>query len=202
MRKWTATSWSFMCAQKGDNAMYRIMLVDDEENILSSLRRVLAAYDFRELDHPKIEVEVFTSPQEALSRANGTAFDLVISDYRMPAMSGVEFLKAFKQLQPDAVRLILSGQTDLGGLLAAINEAQIYRFISKPWDGYDLVATVAQALQHRDLQLENQRLADMVRVQQGKITRQELELKRLEEETPGITHVKWGPDGSVIIDDE
>ena len=182
--------------------MYRVMLVDDEENILKALRRALANADAYGIGQGKIEVETFTSPGQALACAADKAFDLVISDYRMPEMSGVEFLKAFKKLQPNAVRLVLSGYADLDGVISAINEAQIYRFIAKPWQDYELVATIAQALAHHDLQVENQRLADLVRVQQGKLSMQEMALKRLEEESPGITKVNWGTDGSVIIDEE
>ncbi len=180
--------------------MYRIMLVDDEENILNALRRVLLAGS-GETNGP-FTVETFTTPEAALKRGESTAFDLVISDYRMPGMNGVEFLKAFKRMQPNVARLILSGYADLDGLIGAINEVQIYRFLGKPWHDYDLKSAIAQALAYRGMLLENQRLADQVRLQQGRLSRQELALRRLEEESPGITKVNWGPDGSVIIDDE
>lgn len=183
--------------------IYRIMLVDDEENILKALRRVLAStpcvYDGVEY---KVKVDVFTSPDKALEFAAHTPVDLVLSDYRMPGKDGVTFLKEFRELQPNAARLILSGFTDLNALIGAINEAQIYRFLNKPWNDYELVSCIAQALAYRDLMLENQRLADEKRVENGALTPQELERRRLEEQEPGITSVKWGPDGSVILDDE
>lgn len=182
--------------------MYRIMLVDDEENILKALRRLLTVtpciYDGQEY---KLKVDIFTSPAEALEHARHTAVDLVLSDYRMPGMDGVTFLKAFKEIQPHAARLILSGYADLNALLGAINEAQIYRFLNKPWNDYELVSSIAQALAYRDLMLENQQLADQVRVEAGAMTPQELERRRLEEQEPGLTRVNWGPDGSVILDD-
>lgn len=183
--------------------MYRIMLVDDEENILKALRRVLATtpcvYDGVEY---KVGVTLFTSPNEALHHARHHPVDLVISDYRMPLMDGVAFLKAFKEIQPNAARLILSGYADLNAVIGAINEAQIYRFINKPWNDYELVSSIAQALAYRNLMLENQYLADKARVEKGKMTLQELESKLLEQQEPGITQVTWGPDGSVILDDE
>lgn len=182
--------------------MTRIMLVDDEENVLKALRRTLAfAHDDEGVEASVIET--FTSPQLALVRAQeGVSFDIVISDYRMPVMDGVAFLKAFRKHQPDAVRFILSGYADLEGLIGAINEAQIQRFLTKPWDDFALRADIRQALELRALQLENQRLADEVRHQQGIISAQELELLRLEAETPGITKVRRGPDGSVLIDED
>jgi response regulator RpfG family c-di-GMP phosphodiesterase len=182
--------------------MYRIMLVDDEENILKALRRVLAAtpciYDGVEY---KTRVETFTSPDAALQYARNNAVDLVLSDYRMPGKDGVTFLREFKAIQPDTARLILSGYADLNALIGAINEAQIYRFLNKPWNDYELVSSIAQALAYRNLTLENQHLADKARVDNGSMTPQELERRRLEEQEPGITKVNWGPDGSVILDD-
>ncbi|ARU32944.1 response regulator [Sulfuriferula sp. AH1] len=177
------------------------MLVDDEKNILSALRRVLMGGIGLDREFHEISVETFDTPHDALKRAEVVVFDLVVSDYRMPEMSGVEFLKAFRKIQPHAARIILSGYADLEGLVGAINEAEISRFINKPWNDYELKFAIAQALVYRKLLMENQRLADTVRLQQGQLSRQEIALKRLEEENPGITKVNWGPDGSVIIDE-
>ncbi|MHB9117429.1 MAG: response regulator [Burkholderiales bacterium] len=183
--------------------MHRILLVDDEQNVLNALRRTFSSHSDSGNEGQSFQIELFTSPLQALKRAeNGTAFDLVLSDYRMPDMNGVDFLIAFKQLQPNAERLILSGYADLEALIGAINEAQIFRFIAKPWNHYELMSTVAQALEHHDLRLENQRLADQVRLQKGLISKQEMALRRLEEESPGITKVRWGEDGSVLMDEE
>ena len=116
-------------------------------------------------------------------------------------MNGVQFLKEFRAIQPDTPRVILSGYADLNGLINAINEAGISRFISKPWNDYELVSTVGQLLTLSELTRENERLADQVRLAAGAISAEELERKRLEAEEPGITHVNWGPDGSVLLDD-
>ncbi|MBI4665479.1 MAG: response regulator [Nitrospinae bacterium] len=176
--------------------MYRVMVVDDESNILKSLGRSLAE-DY--------EVETFDSPFKALERANEATFDLVLSDYRMPEMNGVKFLAAFKQRQPNAARLILSGYTDREELVGAINEAEIYRFISKPWEEYELKSTIAQAIAYNGLLMENQALADQVRAQQKeladmddmmKLTKQEL--ARLEKEHPGLTKLKLDSHGYYI----
>jgi DNA-binding NtrC family response regulator len=176
-----------------DSAVNRILLVDDEANVLKALRRVLAP--------ERYEIELFEDPQAALIRAAVERFDLVLSDYRMPRMDGVEFLGAFKDVSPDTVRLILSGYADLDALMGAINHAEIYRFISKPWQDYDLKATLADALRHRDMLLENRRLADRVRAQEALLYRHERELERLEREHPGITRVDLGRDGSILLDD-
>lgn len=178
----------------------RILLVDDEPNILSALQRLLR-HGLRGDGRPGYPIEIFSDPLAALARARETSFALAISDYRMPRMSGVEFLTELRIVQPDCARIILSGYTDLNALIAAINEAEISRFISKPWTDYDLLCTVRQVLRIRELATENQRLADQVRVQQGQISAHEAELRRLERLEPGITHVVWGEDGSFILED-
>ncbi len=181
--------------------MHRILLLDDEQNILNALRRLFAAP--LAASGENLVVETFTSPREALKRASeGIAFDAVISDYRMAEMDGVSFLKAFREEQPHTVRLILSGYADLDALVGAVNQAQIYRFIAKPWHDVELRAALGQALAHHDLMLENQRLADEVRTQRGIISRQEMALRQLEAESPGITKVNWGPNGEIIIDED
>lgn len=182
--------------------MSRLLIVDDDESILKSLRRLLSMTPCTSGETSfSLVIDLFSSPHEALEKARHTAYDLVLSDYRMPFMNGVQFLKAFREIQPDAARLILSGYSDLNGLIGAINEAGISRFISKPWNDYELVSAVAQALALHDLTMENQRLADQARLAMGTISAEEIERKRLEAVEPGITQVNWGPDGSVLLDE-
>jgi YesN/AraC family two-component response regulator len=183
--------------------MSRIMLVDDEESILKALQRLLrvapCSYGNKSFS---LEVQAFSSPEKALEHAKHEEYDLFISDFRMPLMDGVEFLKATKAVQPDAARLILSGYADLNALLRAVNEVGIERFIAKPWNDYELMSAIAQALAHRELLLENRQLANLVRLEMGDATPEELEAQRLEAIEPGITEVNWGPDGSVLLDPE
>jgi two-component system probable response regulator PhcQ len=114
--------------------MYRVLLVDDEPNILSALRRCLARIDVRQLDGEALQFETFTSPQAAIERSDEQDFDLVISDYRMPSMNGVEFLSRLMETQPAAPRMIVSGFADRDAIIAAVNEVHLTRFIEKPWD--------------------------------------------------------------------
>lgn len=178
----------------------RVLLVDDEPHIISALQRLLRS-GLRDAKGQRYEVEGFTDASLALARAREHSFSLVISDYRMPIMSGVEFLKELRLVQPDCGRIILSGYADLNALVAAINEAEISRFIAKPWTDFDLLSTVRQVLRIRELTIENQILADQVRQQRGLLSAHEAELRRLERLEPGITHVKWGSDGSFILED-
>lgn len=180
--------------------MSQILILDDEPAILQSLRRLLrvapCVYGKQTFE---LEIEAFSSAHAALERARHTPFDLFLTDYRMPEMDGVSFLNAVKEIQPESCRLILSGYADLNALLRAVNEVGIDRFIGKPWNDYELVAAIAQALAHRELLLENRRLADLMRLDIGDITPADVEARMLESIEPGITKVNWGPDGSVIL---
>ncbi len=176
--------------------MKRFLLVDDEINVLHALQRTLR----QKVDGVDVKIEIYTDPVEALARLGEIAFDLVISDYRMPVMNGVEFLKAVKVLQPDAVRLMLSAYSDFSAVVNAVNEAEVFRYIEKPWQAEELEKIIQLALARRTKIMEDQHLADEVRVQRGALTPQELEAKRLEENDPGITKVNWGADGSVHLE--
>ena len=183
--------------------MEKILLVDDEPLILKALVRLLqrtpCLCDGRLF---KLELVTFTDPLKALEYVREHQVSLVLSDYRMPGMDGIELLTTIKTLQPDTSRIIISGYADLNALINAINRAHIYRFVAKPWNDYELVSTIGQALRHRQLMLENQRLADQERVTLGQLSDSDLLVKQLEREEPGITKVNWAADGSVMLDDE
>lgn len=121
--------------------MNKILLVDDELNVLNALKRELRNI---------FEIEAFDNPVKALAHCKDHQFDLVIADYKMPDMNGIEFLKKFGQLQPNASRVVLSGEADIDALLQSINETHIYRFISKPWDQAELLTSIQNALAYRE----------------------------------------------------
>ena len=175
--------------------MYQILVLDDEENIVNSIKRCLRKVS-------DWNVETFTTGAEALQNARSFSFDLFISDFRMPEMNGVEFLSEAKKIQPNAARIILSGYTDLEALVGAINEAEIFRFINKPWNDYELILTIEQALKYKDILTENKYLADQVRQQNDKLNIADQIFTKLEKESPGITKVNWSDDGSIIIDED
>lgn len=174
--------------------MHRIMLVDDEENILLSLNRSLRK-------NTSLDVVLHTSPLDALQEASDSHFDLFLSDYRMPEMDGVNFLVSTKHFHPNAMRLILSGTADFDVLIAAINKAEIYRYISKPVRSEELLHTLKQALQLHDIIEQNRKLLDQVKAQDQELKNRETALKRFATEHPVLASVAWGPDGSIILDE-
>ena len=175
--------------------MRRILLVDDEPNVLNALVRALRQH----LPIPGLEIETYTDPFDALTRCAERQYDLVISDFRMPQMTGVEFLHAFKQAAPDTVRMMLSASTEFETVTKAISEAQVFRYLPKPWSVGDLQENIRLALEYRDQLVEQRRLADQQRRQDGQLSEQELEARRLEAEEPGLLKVKWGPNGEIIL---
>lgn len=125
----------------------RVLFVDDEPNVLEAIQRTLRKH---------VELQTASSGEEGLRllRESGP-FALVISDMRMPAMNGAQFLAKVRQHAPDTVRMILSGQSDLQATISAVNEGHIYRFLSKPCPSDQLLAAVADGLnQHKLLTAE------------------------------------------------
>lgn len=121
---------------------FTLLCVDDEPDIVDNLFRT-----FRKA----YTVLTATSGEEALELLKARPVDMVISDQRMPGMSGDEVLKAARTLQPEAVRILLTGYSDLESLVKCVNEAAIYKYITKPWEPEDLKLTVARAIEHLDV---------------------------------------------------
>lgn len=169
----------------------KILLVDDEANILKALARVLKHYSI---------ITASCGPQ-ALSLAAVSEFDIVISDYKMPEMDGISFLEKFMTIQPNAIRMIVTGYADLDAAQNAINMLGVFRFINKPWNNLEILNAVEKGLELKRILQENKELADQVRRQQALLNHQESILKALEAEEPGITKVNWAADGSIILDE-
>ncbi|GAA4428754.1 EAL domain-containing protein [Acidovorax lacteus] len=131
-----------------------LLLVDDEPNIVSALKRLFRRDGYR--------IVTAHSGVEGLQRMAEYEVDVVLSDQRMPGMTGVEFLRRAKELYPDTVRMVLSGYTELQSITDAINEGAIYRFLTKPWDDEHLREHVQEAFRQKGMADENKRLAGEV----------------------------------------
>jgi two-component system probable response regulator PhcQ len=136
--------------------MRQIMLVDDEPDVLYAIRKLIMT----RLRGDAPRVEMHSQPQAALARASQRPFDLVIAAYRMPGMSGAEFLARTKLAQPDTVRVVMSASAEREALASAISAAEIFRCIEKPWDDDELVDTLLQALALHDRRIQDQCQAD------------------------------------------
>jgi diguanylate cyclase (GGDEF)-like protein len=139
-----------------------ILCVDDDSTVLNALRGVFAKHFGSEL-----QVEFAESGDEALEiaadlREQGRELGLVITDYMMPGMKGDEFLVRLHEVSPNTVKIMLTGQSEMTGVKRAINEANLYRFLEKPFLNEDIVLTVRAAVraycQERDLIRQNEEL--------------------------------------------
>ncbi|MFP5306471.1 MAG: response regulator [Gammaproteobacteria bacterium] len=116
----------------------RVLFVDDEPRILVALKMMFRS---------EYEVLTANSGAEALEIVKSQELDVIVSDQRMPQMTGVELLRSARELRPRAIRVLLTGYSDLSAVIGAINDGEIFRFVSKPWTNTDLRATVAAAAQ-------------------------------------------------------
>ncbi len=131
----------------------RILCVDDERNVLRALERVFLDDDY--------EIFIADGGEEGLRMLEESwPFQVVISDYRMPVMNGVEFLKEVYARRPETVRIVLSGYADAGAIVAAINEGHIYKFIPKPWNDDELRVTIQNCLERYFLFKKNRELLE------------------------------------------
>jgi DNA-binding NtrC family response regulator len=135
---------------------YKIMIVDDEPANLRVLERL-----FR----PDYQVVSAPSGAEALALLEQHDVALLISDQRMPAMTGIELMMKTVPIRPQMVKILLTGYTDVGALIEALNSGLVYRYLTKPWNNDDLKLTVSRALGHYEMMkvkhllgMENERL--------------------------------------------
>ncbi len=140
---------------------HAVLFVDDEAQILKALRRVMRRED--------AEVRTAGSGAEALEVLERTPCQVVVSDQRMPEMSGVDLLAAVRERHPDIVRMMLTGFTEMDVAVEAINRGEIYRLITKPWNDDELRAILRQAFDHYDLKQEVRRLDRITRDQNRRL---------------------------------
>jgi len=140
-----------------------ILLVDDEPGVLSSLRRLLRPTGYR--------VITAEGGAAALDMLAVYPVDLIISDMRMPSMSGAEFLARAREQYPDVMRILLTGYSEVDAAVRAINEGGVYRYLNKPWDDQDLLLTVKHAIEQRTLACEAQRLTELTQRQNETLQR-------------------------------
>ena len=133
---------------------HTILVVDDEPDVVKSVQ------DLLRLDYKVLGA---TRAADALVILNREIVDVVMTDQRMPEMSGVEFLRKAREQHPDAIRLLFTGYADIRAVIDAINQGNVYRYITKPWDPDELQTVIREACERRDLLAERQRLLDELR---------------------------------------
>ncbi len=149
----------------------KILIVDDEELVLKALRRLL-------IDE-KYTILTTTSAEEGLEILKKEEPQIIISDYRMPGMNGVDFLKKAFIRKPDSIRIVLSGYADTSSIVDAINEGRIYKFIPKPWNDEELKVAISNAMDRYLLSRRNVELTEELIHKNEKLKEANEELRRL-----------------------
>ena len=171
----------------------RVVLVYDAPGVLNALRRLLRNAGYA--------VDTFADGPSALEHMQDNPHHVVISDYKMPQMNGVEFLFEVKARFPAVTRIILSGEADRDAVLASINVAEISRFLTKPWHAAELLETVAAAVAETKRNVEKSVALDEYKTRVDADYRRSQALQDLESESPGITAVNWSDDGTIVLED-
>ena len=148
-----------------------ILCLDDEANVLKSLVRLLRQYKF--------DVSVSTSGQDALEKMHAKEFDVVISDMRMPHMSGAEFLAKARKIAPDSQRILLTGFSDLESTISAVNEGGIHAYVQKPWQNDHLISVIQSGVEKFRLKKQNEILQLQVNQQNQQLKELNTNLEQL-----------------------
>ncbi|RLA90140.1 MAG: hypothetical protein DRG20_03725 [Deltaproteobacteria bacterium] len=133
----------------------KVLLVDDDPFILKALTKSLK----KEIDL----IETSESGEEALRKLDKECYHLVLADYKMPGMNGLEFLEKVKNLYPDTIRMMITMHSDIKIVMDAINQGEVYRFITKPWNTKELKSTIRQALSLAKLIEENKQMQQYIK---------------------------------------
>jgi signal transduction histidine kinase len=148
---------------------HTILVVDDEPDVVQSVQDLL-----------RLEYRVFgaTRASEGIKLLQEKEVHVVMTDQRMPEMTGVEFLRRIRGDHPDAIRLLFTGYADLKAVVDAINQGNVYRYITKPWDADELQTILRQATEQYDLLVERKRLLAELQVKNQELERANTELKK------------------------
>jgi DNA-binding NtrC family response regulator len=166
------------------NHLATVLFVDDEEKVLQGFQRMLRNSPFR--------VITATSGQEGLRKIEQDPVDIVVSDYKMPEMTGTEFVSQVHRLHPEIVRIILTGHAELDMTIDSINKGHVFLFLRKPCCSAELTHALYQSIYRRQLLQKSRQMIAALEVQAGF-------LESLEAIEPGFTDVKKDSDGNVII---
>ncbi|MBN2653694.1 MAG: response regulator [Nitrospirae bacterium] len=159
----------------------KILCVDDESSVLNAIKRIF-------MDEEYI-ILTAQSGKEGIDILKVEDPQIIISDYRMPEMNGIDFLRQVREIKPETVRIVLSGYADTASIVEAINEGQIYKFIPKPWNDDELKVTVANAVERYHLYKQNLELTKELQTKNTELKKLNTELQKLLDEK--IMHLNF-----------
>ena len=140
---------------------FTLLFVDDEEGVLAAMRRIFIEENY--------EILTASSGEKAIAVLERQTVHLLLTDHRMPGMSGADLLKVVRERWPETIRIMLTGFADVNSIMGAVKDGAVYKFITKPWNDEDLRLTISLALQQYVVMHENRRLKELTRSQQQKL---------------------------------
>src|SRR3954469_18995094 len=159
---------------------HTLLVVDDEPDVVKSVQDLLR-FDYKVLGA--------TRATEGLRLLAQQPVHVVLTDQRMPEMTGVDFLRHLRDTHPDMVRLLVTGYADIRAVIDAINEGNVYRYITKPWEPEELQAVVREAVERYDLLAERRRLMEELKGKNEELKQTNAELSRANELKAGFIQV-------------
>lgn len=150
---------------KHSKSKHSILIVDDEDSILNAFRRILADGDY--------DVHTVNSGLEGLNKLRSAQrpYSVIVSDQRMPEMSGVQFFSQAKDIFPDAVRILLTGYADSDAIIDAINKGGVHLYFTKPWREEEILLHIKQSLSKVEILAENKRLIELIKVKNKELVK-------------------------------
>ncbi len=148
---------------------HTLLVVDDEVDVLESLRHQF---------HRGYRVLTSVSGKQAIEILETDDVELILTDQRMPGMSGDQFLREARRLKPDAIRMLFTGYADIQAVISAVNEGHIFRYILKPWDSVELEGIIRQGVEQYELLAERKRLVTELQAANGELVQANEELAR------------------------
>ncbi len=172
--------------------LHRVLIVDDEESILRSVQRLLRNQPY--------EVVTAGGAKEAIAIFEREPIHLVMADHRMPGGTGVELLREIRDRWPETIRIILSGYTEVKAIIGAVNDGEVYKYFTKPWNDEEIKLNLRRALEQYDLQAENRRLTEEIVVQNERLRQLNALLdQRAADATAGFTSFQRMLDGVEVM---
>lgn len=172
--------------------LHRVLIVDDEESILRSVQRLLRNQPY--------EVVTAGGAKEAIAIFERETVHLVMADHRMPGRTGVELLREIRDRWPKTIRIILSGYTEVKAIIGAVNDGEVYKYFTKPWNDEEIKLNLRRALEQYDLQAENRRLTEEIVAQNEQLRQLNALLdQRAADATAGFTSFQRMLDGVEVM---
>ncbi len=160
----------------------KILVADDEITILKTLKRVF-------FDNEDLEIITVENHSKAFEVLDEQVIDIVITDEKMPQMTGTDFLKIVKEKYPDTIRMILTGYIDANSAMKAINQGEVYRYLTKPWEENELKVVIYKALDYQQLQRKNREMIKVIKKQNAQLTDQSESLRKANKELEEFAYI-------------